>query len=65
VYRTLVAHDLERHELEPPTHTFEATGSDTRDFIRLAHRFLGPEVVRVEAASHQHSDTGAIALGNQ
>jgi glutamate racemase len=65
VYRTLVAHDLERHEPGPPTHTFEATGSDTADFLRLAHRFLGPEVVRVEAASHKHSDTGAIALGNQ
>ena len=60
VYRTLVAHGLERHEPEPPTHTFEATGQDTRDFIRLAHRFLGPEVVRVE-----NFDTGAIALGNQ
>jgi glutamate racemase len=60
VYRTLVAHDLERHDPEPPTHTFEATGPDTTDFIRLAHRFLGPEVVRVD-----NFDTGAISLGNQ
>ena len=60
VYRTLVAHGLERHETEPPIYTFEATGADTADFIRLAHRFLGPEVVRVE-----NFDTGAIALGNQ
>jgi glutamate racemase len=59
VYRTLVAHDLERHDPAPPTHTFEATGNDSADFMRLAHRFLGPEVVRVDTF-----DTGAIALGN-
>ncbi len=66
VYRTLVAHDLERHDPEPPTYTFEATGPDTADFMRLAHRFLGPEVVRVDTASlRSTADTGAIALGNQ
>jgi glutamate racemase len=55
LYRTLVAHDLERHSAEPPTHTFEATGTDKADFMRLASRFLGPEVVRVETF-----DTGVI-----
>lgn len=61
VYRTLVAHDLERHVSTPPTYTFEATGPDKDAFIRLASRFLGPEVVRVETF-----DTGAITLpGNE
>lgn len=61
VYRTLVAHDLERHASTPPTYTFEATGPDKDAFIRLASRFLGPEVVRVETF-----DTGAITLpGNE
>lgn len=61
VYRTLVAHDLERHANTPPTYTFEATGPDKDAFIRLASRFLGPEVVRVETF-----DTGAITLpGNE
>jgi glutamate racemase len=65
VYRTLVAHDLERRQPEPPTHTFEATGVDTADFLRLAHRFLGPEVLRVDSFDPASSETGAIALGNQ
>ena len=57
----LVAHDLERHASTPPTYTFEATGPDKDAFIRLASRFLGPEVVRVETF-----DTGAITLpGNE
>jgi glutamate racemase len=61
VYRTLVAHDLERHASTPPTHLFEATGPDKAAFKRLASRFLGPEVVRVE-----NFDTGAIVLpGNE
>lgn len=46
VYRTLVAHDLERHATTPPSHEFEAT-ADTAGFKRLASRFI-PEVVRVE-----------------
>lgn len=57
VYRTLVKHDLERNAQTPPTYTFEATGADKDAFKRLASRFLGPEVVRVE-----NFDTGAIRL---
>jgi glutamate racemase len=61
VYRTLVAHDLERTAPDAPSHRFEATGPDKAAFKRLASRFLGPEVVRVE-----NFETGAIALpGNE
>jgi glutamate racemase len=50
VYRTLVAHDLERSPaLGEPVHRFLATG-DAESFHRLARRFLGPEVATVEAA---------------
>lgn len=55
VYRTLVAHDLERHAATAPTHEFEAT-ADTAGFKRLASRFI-PEVVRVETF-----ETGAIHI---
>jgi glutamate racemase len=49
VYRTLVAHDLERHpSLGEPEHRFLATG-DSEPFHALARRFLGPEVAAVEA----------------
>ncbi|TNC16845.1 glutamate racemase [Georgenia sp. 311] len=47
-YRMLVAHDLERDiAAPPPQHRFLATG-DGESFTRLAHRFLGPEVGRVD-----------------
>ncbi len=50
VYRTLVAHGLERDDaLPPPRHRFLATG-DPEPFARLARRFLGPEVAAVEHA---------------
>ena len=60
VYRTLVKHGIERAATSAPTYTFEATGDDTADFKKLASRFLGPEVVRVETF-----DTGAIHLPRQ
>lgn len=51
VYRTLVAHGLERDPaLGPPEHRFLATG-DAESFAHLARRFLGPEVGAVEPAS--------------
>ena len=51
VYRTLVAHGLERDpSLPPPVHRFLATG-DPAPFTHLARRFLGPEVVAVEHAT--------------
>ena len=57
VYRTLVAHDLERHSAGAPTYAFEATGTDKAAFLSLASRFLGPEVARVNTY-----DTGAIHI---
>jgi glutamate racemase len=47
VYRTLVAHDLQRTSSSAPTLRFQATG-DAAAFGKLARRFLGPEVARVE-----------------
>jgi glutamate racemase len=57
VYSTLVAHDLERRGTEAPRYDFQATGSDQESFIRLAKRFLGPEVSTVS-----HLETGTIDL---
>ena len=51
VYRTLVAHGLERDpQLGPPEHRFLATG-DPVSFATLARRFLGPEVLSVQPAA--------------
>ncbi len=59
VYRTLVRHGLERTSAEPPTYVFEATGDSKSDFLRLASRFLGPEVGTVDLVQ-----TGTIPLGS-
>lgn len=47
VYRTLVEHNLQRTTQTKPTLTFKATG-DAESFEKLARRFLGPEVTKVE-----------------
>jgi glutamate racemase len=57
VYSTLVKHGLERTSAEPPTYVFEATGDSKNDFLRLASRFLGPEVSTVDLVQ-----TGTIPL---
>ncbi|MCU1526378.1 MAG: glutamate racemase [Frondihabitans sp.] len=57
VYSTLVAHGLERRGTEPPRYDFQATATDQEPFIRLAKRFLGPEVSTVS-----HLETGTIDL---
>lgn len=57
VYRALVEHGLLRTAAEPPRHRFEATGDSEREFVRLARRFLGPEVAAVDLVQ-----TGAIPL---
>ena len=57
VYRTLVRHGLERTSTEPPTYLFEATGDSKSDFLRLASRFLGPEVGTVDLVQ-----TGTIPI---
>ncbi len=56
VFRTLVKHDLLRQASDKPTYHFEATGSSTTEFMRLARRFLGPEVSEVELV-----ETGTIS----
>jgi glutamate racemase len=57
VYRMLVKHELERTAPGAPTYTFEATGASQGDFLRLASRFLGPEVTTVDLV-----ETGTINL---
>ena len=47
LYKVLVDNDLLRTEAEPPTLSFRATG-DAASFEKLAKRFLGPEVSKVE-----------------
>jgi glutamate racemase len=48
VYGRLVSAGLERSDPTPPRHAFECTGDDEPAFLKLAHRFLGPEVSHVE-----------------
>jgi glutamate racemase len=60
VYRTLVKHGLERTDAAAPTYRFEATGDSQSDFLRLASRFLGPEVNTVDLVQ-----TGTIPLLNR
>ncbi|MGT2424893.1 glutamate racemase [Amnibacterium kyonggiense] len=57
VYRELVQHGLLRTAAAPPTYRFEATGGSEGAFLRLARRFLGPEVASVDLVQ-----TGAITL---
>jgi glutamate racemase len=57
VYRTLVQHGIERGSTEPPTYQFEATGDSKAEFLRLAGRFLGPEVNTVSLVQ-----TGTIPM---
>jgi glutamate racemase len=57
VYRMLVRHGLERTSAAPPSYRFEATGDSKEEFLRLASRFLGPEVTRVDLV-----ETGTIPV---
>lgn len=47
VYKVLTEHNLLRTNPNPPTLSFRATG-DAESFEKLARRFLGPEVTKVE-----------------
>ena len=47
VYKVLMENDLLRTDRNPPTLSFRATG-DVAAFERLAKRFLGPEVSKVQ-----------------
>jgi glutamate racemase len=57
VYRQLVEHHLLRTATAAPAYRFEATGTSEGAFLRLARRFLGPEVASVDLVH-----TGAIPL---
>ena len=47
VYTVLIANGLLREEGAPSTYEFVASGSED-DFLRLGHRFLGPEISSVK-----------------
>jgi glutamate racemase len=47
VYKVLMENDLLRVAKTPPTLSFRATG-DVAEFEKLAKRFLGPEVSKVQ-----------------
>jgi glutamate racemase len=47
LYKVLVDNDLLRTDASPPTLSFRVTG-DPASFEKLAKRFLGPEVSKVE-----------------
>lgn len=57
VYDLIVAEDLVRQDASRPTYRFEATGGSRDEFLRLASRFLGPEVSTVELV-----ETGVIPI---
>jgi glutamate racemase len=50
VYRVLLSHDaLRDDDAAPPRHVFRSTGP-AEPFVRLSHRFLGPEIAAVTSA---------------
>ncbi|MDF2444007.1 MAG: glutamate racemase [Subtercola sp.] len=57
VYRELVGLGIQRRATTPPTYRYEATGESAEEFLRLANRFLGPQVSAVDLV-----ETGAISL---
>lgn len=57
VYRELVTRGLDRIESAPPTYRYEATATDSTEFMRLARLFLGPQVDSVD-----YTPTGMIDL---
>ncbi|SOD72645.1 glutamate racemase [Jatrophihabitans sp. GAS493] len=51
IYRVLLSDDLLRpDDAPPPQHIFRATGSGEM-FTKLSHRFLGPDIIDVDAAA--------------
>lgn len=57
VYRVLASHDLLADPGHRAAYSYRQTGPDTEAFVRLAQRFLGPDVAEVG-----HLRTGAIPL---
>ncbi|MCX7521990.1 glutamate racemase [Microbacterium sp. STN6] len=60
VYRVLVSQGLERTQSGPPTLSYDATGDDTAGFLRLAHRFMGPEISLVQRVDTEAVDTAEL-----
>ena len=58
VYRVLVSQNMLRTAAAPPSYRYEATGGSANEFLRLAHRLIGPEVSQVDLVQ-----TGTISLG--
>jgi glutamate racemase len=52
VYRTLLDNGLERTSRDTPSYRYEATGESANDFMRLATRFIGPEISHVNIVDH-------------
>jgi glutamate racemase len=50
VYRVLIERDLLRSREQAPRHVFRATGP-AEPFLRLSHRFLGPEIAMMQGAT--------------
>ncbi|HYI33389.1 MAG TPA: glutamate racemase [Glaciibacter sp.] len=48
VYRMLVSQGMLRTASTPPSYRYEATGESAEEFLRLAHRLIGPEVSSVD-----------------
>lgn len=48
VYRMLVSEGMLRTASTPPSYRYEATGESAEEFLRLAHRLIGPEVSSVD-----------------
>lgn len=57
VYRMLASRDLLDRSGRAPLYSYRQTGPDTEAFVRLAHRFLGPDVEYVGRL-----ETGTITL---
>ncbi|RFA20342.1 glutamate racemase [Subtercola boreus] len=57
VYRELVGQGILRTSSAEPTYRYEATGESADEFLRLAHRFLGPQVDAVDLV-----ETGTIPV---
>lgn len=48
VYRMLVSEVMLRTASTPPSYRYEATGESAEEFLKLAHRLIGPEVSSVD-----------------
>jgi glutamate racemase len=60
VYRKLVSNGLERTSTQPPQHHYEATGASEDEFLELAHRLIGREILHVDLVQTGVIDLAAI-----